>query len=73
MEKNRPDMPQPQSFKVKEAYEAGVFSFYDPHMTGIFEIGDGLGGGNIGHAFGVDGTDEGSVTRAALQKVYARI
>lgn len=64
--KNKPDMPQPQSFKVKEAYEAGVFSFYDPHMTGIFEIGDGLGGGNIGHAFGVDGTDEGSVTRALL-------
>lgn len=63
---NRPDMPQPQSFKVREAFEAGVFSFYDPHMTGILEIGDGLGGGNIGHALGVDGTDEDSVTRALL-------
>ena len=65
--KERPNVEhQPQAFKVAEAYKAGVFSFFDPHMTGIERIGNNLGAGNIGHTFGVDGTDEDSVTKALL-------
>lgn len=38
----------------------------DPHLVGMLPVGGGLGGGNIGHAYGVDGTDERSLTRALL-------
>lgn len=57
---------QPQGFRIKQAIADGVFSVPDEHFCGAFEFGGDLGGGNIGHAFNVDGTDERSVTDALI-------
>jgi len=38
----------------------------DPHLPGIVEVGPAIGGGNVGHCYGVDGTDEKSLTEAAI-------
>lgn len=43
-----------------------VFSTSDPHLPGILPVGPTTGGGNIGHVFGLDGTDEESITRALV-------
>jgi len=43
-----------------------VFTYEDLHLPGIRRTGKNLGGGNIGHTFGVDGTDERSVTKAVI-------
>jgi len=50
----------PQAFKDK------VFTYEDRHLPGMWRTGNNLGGGNIGHTFGVDGTDERSVTKAVI-------
>jgi len=50
----------PQAFKDK------VFTYEDRHLPGMWRTGKNLGGGNIGHSFGVDGTDERSVTKAVI-------
>ena len=52
--------------RMQEAYENGVFKRLDMHLPGMFRISDRIGGGNIGHAFGVDGTDERSMTEAMV-------
>ncbi len=44
----------------------GVFTYPDRHLPGMLRIGRTLGGGNIGHTFGVDGTDERSLTDAVV-------
>jgi hypothetical protein len=63
----RPPRPhQPQGYMLEKAFEDGVFSVPDRHMTGIHSLSDGMGGGNIGHVFGVDGTDEDSLTKALV-------
>ncbi|MDO4575324.1 MAG: FAD-dependent oxidoreductase [Planctomycetia bacterium] len=59
-------IPQPQGYKLKQAIQDGVFSVPDEHFTGVAELGGNLGGANIGHVFGVDGTDERSITDALL-------
>ncbi len=51
---------------LPRAFKDGVFTVKDPHLPGMVPVGRTNGGGNIGHAFGVDGTDERSVTRALL-------
>ncbi len=51
---------------LPEAFEDGVFTKEDRHLPGMYRIGNHLGGGNIGHTFGVDGTDERSVTEAVV-------
>ena len=58
----------PQS-RVAEAIRDGVFSVPDPHLPGFFRRKDdksSLGRGNIGHVFGVDPTDERSLTKAMV-------
>lgn len=56
--------------KLLESFEKGdVFTVNDPHHPGMFRIGTHIAGGNIGHAFGVDSTDEKSLTE---HLVYAR-
>lgn len=50
--------------RLEEALRDGVFSVEDRHLTGMMRVGDTLGGGNIGHTFDLDGTDEESLTRA---------
>lgn len=52
----------------ERAYADGVFSYYDNALPGIKknfpEVG--VGGGNVGHAFGVDDRDARSMTEATL-------
>lgn len=51
-----------------KAYADGVFSQYDGLLCGIKPTDPerGIGGGNVGHCFNVDDTDEGSLTSAML-------
>lgn len=51
---------------IAKGVEAGLFTIPDYGLPGMWPVGDGLGGGNIGHTFGVDGTDERSVTEALV-------
>ncbi len=52
--------------RIEEAFKDGVFSLEDRHLPGMWCLDDSLGGGNIGHTFDLDGTDEDSLTRAYL-------
>ena len=52
---------------IREAVEAGVISQVDYHLPGMWRTGERTGGGNIGHVFGVDGTDERSLTAAMIE------
>ena len=65
-EANRPNGPQPDGHMLEKAFADGVFAVQDRHLTGMHKMGEGLGGGNIGHTFGVDGTDEASLTQALM-------
>ncbi|MCD6302498.1 MAG: FAD-dependent oxidoreductase, partial [Anaerolineae bacterium] len=55
--------------ELPRAFEDGIFSIQDRHLPGMWRVGQTLAGGNIGHTFGVDGTDERSLTEAL---VYGR-
>lgn len=52
--------------RIEEAFKDGVFTLEDRHLPGMWRVGGALGGGNIGHTFNLDGTDEESLTRAYL-------
>lgn len=54
---------------LEQAIRDGLFEKPDLHLPGMWRISDKIGGGNIGHTFGVDGTDERSLTQAL---VYGR-
>ena len=56
-----------QTSRLQDAFEDGVFSVRDRHMPGMVPLGKILGGANIGHTFGVDGTDEKSLTEAYIR------
>ena len=58
---------QPDASMLKKAFADGVFTVHDQHLTGMYQLGDDLGAGNIGHTFDVDGTDEVSLTKALVQ------
>jgi hypothetical protein len=51
---------------LEKAIQEGVFSKPDLHLPGMWKAGETLAGGNIGHAFGVDSTDERSLTDALV-------
>jgi len=53
---------------LDKAFEDNVFSTEDRHLSGIWRTGNTVGGGNAGHAVGVDGTDEESLTKATLEE-----
>jgi hypothetical protein len=55
-----------QDSALEHAIADGVFTIKDRHLPGIFRVGKHVGGGNIGHTFGVDGTDERSMTAALI-------
>ena len=59
---------KPDGYKIGEAYNGGVLSQYDLLLPGIKEVDGktGVGGGNIGHAFAVDDTDEEKLTKAMM-------
>ena len=50
--------------RIEDAFRDGVFSLEDRHLPGMRRVGETVGGGNIGHTFDVDGTDERSLTKA---------
>jgi hypothetical protein len=52
--------------RIEDAFRDGVFTLEDRHLPGMWRVGAALGGGNIGHTFDLDGTDEESLTRAYL-------
>lgn len=57
-----------QSSMFDKAFADGVFTYHDRHLPGIAvtDVAHGVGGGNIGHCFGVNATDEISLTNAML-------
>ena len=55
-----------QEQHLPRAFADNVFTVEDPHLPGMIPVGPHTGGGNIGHTFGVDGTDERSVTRGLI-------
>ena len=57
-----------QQAQLPRAFGKKVFEIEDAHLPGMLPIGPHTGGGNIGHAFGVDGTDERSLTRALVEQ-----
>jgi hypothetical protein len=56
----------PRDF-LAEAFADGIFRVNDPHHPGMWRIGEHWGGGNIGHTFGLDSTDEKSLTDALIE------
>ncbi|MBM4091313.1 MAG: FAD-dependent oxidoreductase [Planctomycetes bacterium] len=52
--------------RLEDAIRDKVLSFEDRHLPGMFWVGEHTGGGNIGHTFGLDATDERSITQALL-------
>lgn len=62
----------PDSRAFDKAFEDGVFVKPDRHLPGMWKITEDIGGGNIGHVFGVDGTDERSLTDGLVytRKLY---
>ncbi|MCL2096247.1 MAG: FAD-dependent oxidoreductase [Oscillospiraceae bacterium] len=57
-----------QERELEKAFEDNIFTDKDRHLPGMFKIGEQTGGGNIGHAFGVDGSDEASLTEAFIRQ-----
>ena len=51
---------------LERAFEDKLFTQEDRHLSGMWRTGDELGGGNIGHSFDVDATDEISLTQAMI-------
>ena len=60
--------PERRNHKVflEKAFQEKIFTVEDRHHSGIARTGHSLGSGNIGHTFGVDGTDEVSLTKAYI-------
>ena len=51
---------------LEKAFSDGIFTVQDRHLPGMWRVSQTLAGGNVGHTFGVDGTDEVSLTQALL-------
>ena len=54
------------SQELERAFADNVFTQEDRHLSGMWRTGEDLGGGNIGHCFDVDATDEVSLTSAMI-------
>lgn len=52
--------------RIEEAFKDGVFTLEDRHLPGMWRVGENIAGGNLGHTFDLDGTDELSLTRALV-------
>lgn len=52
--------------RLEDAFKDKVFKVDDRHLPGMFRVGRHVGGGNIGHTFGLDSTDERSITKALI-------
>ena len=51
---------------LPKAFKDGVFTHHDRHLPGMWPVSENIGGGNIGHTFGTDGTDERSLTKGLV-------
>lgn len=56
---------------IEKAYKDGVLTYEDRHLPGFFKRPDDLYGGNIGHLFDIDPTDERSLTDAMMWGRYS--
>jgi hypothetical protein len=65
VEVRRGGRPSDES-RLEDAFRDKVFTVEDRHLPGMFRVGEHTGGGNIGHTFGLDSTDERSITRALI-------
>lgn len=52
--------------RLAQAFADGIFTVQDPHLLGLARTREALAGGNIGHLYHLDGTDERSITRALI-------
>jgi flavin-dependent dehydrogenase len=57
---------RPDNRRLEEAIKDKIFTYEDRHLSGIWRTGKTLGGGNIGHTYDVDGTDERSLTKSLI-------
>ncbi len=64
---NRSGLRQNDMKLLGKAFRDRVFTIHDRHLSGMSRVGVILGGANIGHTFGVDGTDEKSLTQAYIR------
>lgn len=51
---------------LEKAFEEGVFTQKDRHVPGFCRAGVTSGGANIGHVFGIDGTNDEDLTRGMI-------
>lgn len=60
---------EPIKSKLECAIKDGVFTNEDRHVPGIMpsNLEKGIGGGNVGHVFGANGTDDVSLTKAMIE------
>ena len=56
-----------QASKLEEAFKDNIFTTEDRHHTGMNRTGRQIGGANMSHTYGVDGTDERSITKALIE------
>ncbi|MBA7642059.1 hypothetical protein ES703_49745 [subsurface metagenome] len=63
---NWDNVKPPDSRNLGKAFDDNVFTIHDLHLPGMWKISDKVAGGNVGHIFGVDGTDETSLTKALI-------
>lgn len=57
----------PDNRMLPQAFADGVFSIQDSSLPGMWQLPEGMGGGNIGHVFGIDGTDEKQLTQGIIE------
>ncbi|NLC44608.1 MAG: FAD-dependent oxidoreductase [Clostridiales bacterium] len=57
---------KPDRRRIEEAFKNKIFTNEDRHLPGMWRVGNSLGGGNIGHTYGVDSTDERSLTKSLV-------
>lgn len=62
-----PSGPQPFGAALARAAVDGLFKEPDLHMTGLYAFADGYATANVGHVFGLDGTDDRSLTKGYLR------
>ena len=56
----------PDARNLQKAFDDNVFTLKDGGLPGMWKYPGHYGGGNIGHVFGVDGTDEKSITEGMI-------
>lgn len=64
---------KPDDRAISDAINDGVFTIPDHSLPGMWRVSDSIGGGNIGHVFGLDATDEHSITKGLIRgRQYVR-